>query len=75
MKVWLTNRPEEWLLILDNADDPSLDILSYLPVGSRGTIIVTSRNPELTALETVGSYELLAWIVMKRSPCSLGSAN
>jgi tetratricopeptide (TPR) repeat protein len=57
VKVWLTNSPEEWLLFLDNADDPSLNILSYVPVGSRGTIIITTRNPELTALETVGSYE------------------
>jgi hypothetical protein len=57
VKFWLTNRPEAWLLILDNADDPSLNILGNLPTGSRGTIIITTRNAEPTTLETVGSYE------------------
>lgn len=56
--MWLANSPESWLLILDNADEPSLDVLSYLPAGSRGTIIITTRNPELKSLETVGSCEL-----------------
>ena len=57
-KRYLTNSPEPWLLILDNADDPSLDISQYFPVGNRGSIIVTSRNPECRCHATVGSREL-----------------
>ena len=54
----LTNSVEPWLLILDNADDPLLDISRFFPVGNRGTIIVTSRNPECRCHATVGSREL-----------------
>lgn len=57
-KKFLTNSPEPWLLILDNADDPLLDISRFFPVGNRGTIIVTSRNPECRCHSTVGSREL-----------------
>ena len=57
-KRYLTNSLEPWLLILDNADDPSLDISRYFPVGNRGSIIVTSRNPECRCHATVGSREL-----------------
>ena len=57
-KRYLTNSLEPWLLILDNADDPSLDISQFFPVGNRGTIVVTSRNPECRCHATVGSREL-----------------
>lgn len=57
-KRYLTNSPEPWLLILDNADDPRLDISRFFPVGKRGTIIVTSRNPDCRCHATVGSREL-----------------
>lgn len=57
-KKCLTNSAEPWLLILDNADDPLLDISRFFPVGNRGTIIVTSRNPECRCHATVGSREL-----------------
>ena len=57
-KRYLTNAAEPWLLILDNADDPSLDISQFFPVGNRGTIIVTSRNPETRCHGTMGSREL-----------------
>ena len=57
-KRYLTDSLEPWLLILDNADDPSLDISQYFPVGNRGSIIVTSRNPECRCHATVGSREL-----------------
>ena len=53
-KRWLTNLAEEWLLIIDNADDPSLDILSYFPPSCRGTVIVTTRNPDCRIHATVG---------------------
>ena len=43
---WLASRTEPWLLILDNADDLSLDISPYFPTGAGGTIIITTRNPQ-----------------------------
>ena len=55
---WLSNVSESWALILDNADDPRLDLSPYFPVGNRGVILMTSRNPECTVHSTVGSYEL-----------------
>ena len=46
------------MLILDNADDPDLDISQYFPVGDRGTILITTRNPDCKIHATAGSYEL-----------------
>ena len=56
-KRCLANSPEPWLLILDNADDPLLNISRFFSVGIRGTIIITSRNPECRSHATVGSIE------------------
>lgn len=53
-KKWLSNRTEHWLLVLDNADDLSLDIAPYFPIGARGTIIITTRNPQHELYKTVG---------------------
>ena len=53
-KKWLANRTEHWLLVLDNADDLSLDISPYFPIGARGTIIITTRNPQHELYKTVG---------------------
>ena len=57
IRSWLSNIPDEWLLIFDNADDPLIDISGYFPTGSRGTILVTTRNPDCKVHQTVGSYE------------------
>jgi tetratricopeptide (TPR) repeat protein len=45
-KRWLSNVPEIWLMIFDNADDPNLDLSRHFPVGARGTVLITTRNPE-----------------------------
>lgn len=58
IRQWLSNLEKPWLLIIDNADDPSLDIAQYFPAGNRGTILVTTRNPECQFHETVGTYEV-----------------
>ncbi|KAL8736398.1 MAG: hypothetical protein Q9166_000190 [cf. Caloplaca sp. 2 TL-2023] len=55
---WLSNTSEPWALILDNADDPRLDISRYFPVGNRGVVLITTRNPDCEFLSTVGSCEL-----------------
>ena len=52
---WLANRTEHWLLVLDNADDPSLEISKWFPVGARGNIIITTRNPGLGIVATAQS--------------------
>ena len=42
---WLSNLGEGWLLIIDNADDTSIDLEQYFPKGNRGCVLVTTRNP------------------------------
>ncbi|KAL9615270.1 MAG: hypothetical protein Q9167_000241 [Letrouitia subvulpina] len=58
VRRWLSNISNPWVLILDNADDPRLDLSPYFPVGNRGVILITSRNPECRVHSTLGSYEL-----------------
>lgn len=58
VRRWLTNISEPWALILDNADNPRLDISPYFPAGNRGVVLVTTRNPDCKIHATVGSYEL-----------------
>jgi len=41
---WLARRRTEWLLVLDNADDPTLNLRPYLPRCSHGNILITSRS-------------------------------
>ncbi|KAI0886308.1 TPR-like protein [Annulohypoxylon maeteangense] len=47
-----------WLLILDNADNPKVDYNQYCPSGARGTVLITSRNPECQRYATVGHEDL-----------------
>jgi hypothetical protein len=48
----------EWLYIIDNADDPDLDLTPYLPTCSDGTIIITSRNRKTRHLASTHHLEL-----------------
>ncbi|KAL3491422.1 hypothetical protein BJX62DRAFT_251390 [Aspergillus germanicus] len=43
---WLSNRPERWLLLIDNADDPGVNLEDCFPKGDGGLVIVTTRNPD-----------------------------
>lgn len=57
VKEWLRlNRG--WLLIFDNAEDVTL-LREYMPRGSAGHIIVTSRNPNWTGVATPLSVKAL----------------
>ncbi|KAI1770819.1 TPR-like protein [Hypoxylon cercidicola] len=47
-----------WLLVLDNADNPEVDYQQYCPSGTRGAVLLTSRNPECHAYATVGYEDL-----------------
>ncbi|KAF2803835.1 uncharacterized protein BDZ99DRAFT_546416 [Mytilinidion resinicola] len=55
----LANTKKSWLLILDNADDPEFDYQKYLPSGTHGAVIITSRVSECSQYNTVGSEALL----------------
>ena len=52
---WLGQCTQSWLLVIDNADDPELDITKYLPSGGSGHILVTTRNPRLSIYATAGN--------------------
>ena len=43
---WLQDTSQPWLLILDNADDPNINLSPYLPAGVRESILITSHLPE-----------------------------
>ncbi|KAJ7872434.1 hypothetical protein B0H13DRAFT_2553410 [Mycena leptocephala] len=45
--LWLISQREEWMLLFDNADDPSIDLFNFFPKCTHGNIIITSRNPQL----------------------------
>ena len=44
------NLTRNWLIIMDNADDPTADLRNYMPSCGHGHIIVTSRNAALVDL-------------------------
>ncbi|KAJ7106955.1 hypothetical protein C8R44DRAFT_322986 [Mycena epipterygia] len=55
---WLRNKPDEWLLFFDNADDPKLNLNKFLPRCNHGNIVITSRNPELRGY--AGAHHLVS---------------
>jgi tetratricopeptide (TPR) repeat protein len=53
-----SHQQSNWLIIFDNADDPSLALVDLIPEGDDGTIIVTSRNRDLSMLAPNGHLDL-----------------
>ncbi|QRV92254.1 kinesin light chain [Ceratobasidium sp. AG-Ba] len=47
---WFGNRHERWLMIIDNADDPHVDIRGYIPKGDHGSILITTRIKQFAGL-------------------------
>ena len=47
---------KSWLLVLDNADDPEMDVSKYFPAGGRGHILITTRNPGAIEYATIGNF-------------------
>ncbi|KAL4949497.1 hypothetical protein BDW69DRAFT_198030 [Aspergillus filifer] len=41
-----SSRSARWLLFLDNADDPLMELHDYFPKGDHGHIIIITRNPD-----------------------------
>lgn len=52
--TWLAGLAYPWLLVIDNADDPKMEVEKYFPGGERGHILVTTRRPTLKGLGNVG---------------------
>ncbi|KAH8826748.1 hypothetical protein DL96DRAFT_1211929 [Flagelloscypha sp. PMI_526] len=52
---WLSCQTNRWLLILDNADDKNFSIQKYIPKSIHGSVVITSRNPELAGLTSKDS--------------------
>ncbi|KAJ7631516.1 P-loop containing nucleoside triphosphate hydrolase protein [Mycena rosella] len=55
---WLSSQPSEWMLLFDNADDPSIDLHRFFPPCTHGNILITSRNPGLRVY--AGSHSLVS---------------
>jgi hypothetical protein len=47
---WLESHRGPWLLVFDNADDPSVPLRDYLPGGGHGSVIITTRLYGMKAL-------------------------
>ncbi|KAH6672293.1 tetratricopeptide repeat domain-containing protein [Halenospora varia] len=54
-KSWLSSLEHPWLLIIDNADDPTIVMEDFIPQGQRGVILITTRNPSNKVYGTFGS--------------------
>ncbi|KAG8825647.1 hypothetical protein FRC19_010851 [Serendipita sp. 401] len=46
---WFT-ASDNWLIIMDNADDPDFDISEFIPRSDHGHLIITTRNSTLSLL-------------------------
>lgn len=44
-----------WLLILDNADDPSFNLGAFIPISKYSNVIITSRNEQVRAHASSGA--------------------
>ncbi|KAK0184000.1 P-loop containing nucleoside triphosphate hydrolase protein [Armillaria mellea] len=53
---FLERMQEDWLLILDNADDPKVELSKYIPQCNHGNIIITSRLTEIIQMASPGAY-------------------
>ncbi|KAF7357131.1 FabD/lysophospholipase-like protein [Mycena sanguinolenta] len=51
--TWLAGEDGDWLVFLDNADDPEMNLQKFFPKCSHGNIIITTRNP---GLRVYGEY-------------------
>jgi hypothetical protein len=47
---WLRSHRERWLMVFDNADDPTLGVSEFFPLGNRGSILITTRISNLGQL-------------------------
>ncbi|GAB1317905.1 Nephrocystin [Madurella fahalii] len=57
-RYFLSQQREPWLLIIDNADDPSLNLRRLFPPGGTAHILVTTRVRDFRQEGTMGFLEL-----------------
>lgn len=68
---WLCNHHDSrWLLIIDNADDPDMNLSDYFPKGGNGNVLITTRNPEFSILGNVAP-KCLKFAGMKDNEASM----
>ncbi|KAL8999950.1 MAG: hypothetical protein Q9169_001356 [Polycauliona sp. 2 TL-2023] len=53
-KHWLSTCHKPWLMVIDNADDPEMEISDFFPIDGSGHILITSRNPRAKSYATAG---------------------
>ncbi|RYP87831.1 hypothetical protein DL769_000423 [Monosporascus sp. CRB-8-3] len=54
---WLSRSTDPWLLVLDNANDPEMDLNSYIPATGNGHVLITTRNPNAKIYSTIGYFQ------------------
>lgn len=54
---WLSQTYEPWLLVLDNANDPKMNISNFLPTAGNGHVLITTRNPGAQIHGTIESFQ------------------
>ena len=64
-KNWLMTRDLQWLLIVDNVDDDEVPLDDLLPTGTKGNVLITSRNPGHKTYGNVGKRYLEIQIMEK----------
>ena len=57
-KHFIEQLKDRWLLIIDNADEPTLNLLDIMPNNSAAHILVTTRNPDFREEGSLGFMEL-----------------
>ncbi|CAE6429115.1 unnamed protein product [Rhizoctonia solani] len=50
MLGWISRHGHNCLLVLDNADDPKVNVQAYLPQSADHNVLITTRCPEFAAL-------------------------
>ena len=58
VKQWLSAEVQPWLMVIDNADDTSVDIARFFPAANTGSILITSRNEETSSFANSGYLEI-----------------
>src|SRR5271169_5442667 len=56
--TWLAAKSDDWLVIMDNADDPSFRLLPYIAQSPHGNVIITTRNVNQAMLAPNSSHHL-----------------
>lgn len=54
---WLSRSMDPWLLVLDNANDPEMDLNNFIPATGNGHVLITTRNPNARFYSTIGSFQ------------------